>query len=94
MLNKSINHSYFYQLYVYLYVLYNTIEYNYINRRFIKLASFYDEQTNSFVADDTNKADMLNKYFGSQCSLDETNHDLPPMHHTHTNSLQSIHQRK
>ena len=40
MLHKSINHSYFYQLYVYLYVLYNAIEYNYINRHFIKLASF------------------------------------------------------
>ncbi|KAH3831963.1 hypothetical protein DPMN_105236, partial [Dreissena polymorpha] len=36
-------------------------------------------------------ADMLNKYFASQCSLDEANHDLPQMHHTHTNSLQSIH---
>jgi len=33
---------------------------------------------------------MLNKYFASQCSVDESNHDLPPMHNANANSLQSI----
>ncbi len=51
----------------------------------------YDEQTNIFVVDDTGKADMLNKYFASQCSLDENNHALPSMHHANANTLQSIH---
>ena len=34
---------------------------------------------------------MLNKYFASQCSLDENNHALPSMHHANANTLQSIH---
>ncbi|KAH3706216.1 hypothetical protein DPMN_065598 [Dreissena polymorpha] len=34
---------------------------------------------------------MLNQYFASQCSIDESNHELPTMHHTNVNSLQSIH---
>ena len=51
----------------------------------------YDDQTNIFVVEDKSKADMLNKYFASQCSVDESNHDLPHMHHANSNSLQSIH---
>jgi len=40
--------------------------------------------------EDISKANMLNKYFASQCSVNESNHDLPPMHNANANSLQSI----
>ncbi|KAH3834492.1 hypothetical protein DPMN_107820 [Dreissena polymorpha] len=33
---------------------------------------------------------MLNQYFAGQCSIDESNHELPTMHNTNVNSLQSI----
>lgn len=51
----------------------------------------YDDQTSTFLAEDTCKADMLNKYFASQCSIDDRNHDLPYMHNANDNILHSIH---
>jgi len=50
-----------------------------------------DEQTRNLVANNSCKADMLNRYFASQCSIDESNHDLPPMSNSNDNSLQYIH---
>ena len=34
---------------------------------------------------------MLNRYFANQCSIDESNHELPIINNSNANTLQNIH---